>query len=141
MSGHTKTPRNLTPALPAKTLTPISIAKLKPDASRYEVRDGGCRGLRLFVQPSGYKSFHMRLWFRGRGYNITLGLWLDALATGSEPVIGAPLTLADARVLATQCLRHVKTGTHPSTTLADLVYAAILCRDFFGSAGIAEAVA
>jgi hypothetical protein len=25
--------------------------------------------------------------------------------------------------------------------LADLVYAAILCRDFFGSAGIAEAVA
>jgi hypothetical protein len=28
-----------------------------------------------------------------------------------------------------------------SNTLADLVYAAILCRDFFGSAGIAEAVA
>ena len=28
-----------------------------------------------------------------------------------------------------------------STTLADLVYAAILCRDIFGSAGIAEAVA
>jgi hypothetical protein len=28
-----------------------------------------------------------------------------------------------------------------NTTLADLVYAAILCRDFFGSAGIAEAVA
>ena len=32
-------------------------------------------------------------------------------------------------------------GPRPSTTLADLVYAAILCRDFFGSAGIAEAVA
>jgi hypothetical protein len=32
-------------------------------------------------------------------------------------------------------------GAHTSTTLADLVYAAILCRDFFGSAGIAEAVA
>jgi hypothetical protein len=31
--------------------------------------------------------------------------------------------------------------TLTSTTLADLVYAAILCRDFFGSAGIAEAVA
>jgi hypothetical protein len=31
--------------------------------------------------------------------------------------------------------------TDPSTTLADLVYAAILYRDFFGSAGIAEAVA
>jgi hypothetical protein len=31
--------------------------------------------------------------------------------------------------------------TQSSTTLADLVYAAILCRDFFGSVGIAEAVA
>jgi hypothetical protein len=48
------------------------------------------------------------------GYNVTLGSWLDAPATGTEPVIGAPLTLADARVLAAQCLRQVKTGTHPS---------------------------
>ena len=114
MSGHTKTLENLTPTLP-RNLTPISIAKLKPSAVRYEVRDAGCRGLRLFVQPSGHKSFHMRLWFRGKGYNVTLGPWLDALATGSEPVIGAPLTLADARVLAAQCLRQVKTGTHPNT--------------------------
>jgi hypothetical protein len=113
MSGHTKTLENLTPTLP-RNLTPISIAKLKPGATRYEVRDAGCRGLRLFVQPSGHKSFHVRLWFRGRGYNVTLGSWLDAPATGTEPVIGAPLTLADARVLAAQCLRQVKTGTHPS---------------------------
>ena len=34
-----------------------------------------------------------------------------------------------------------KAKKRSSTTLADLVYAAILCRDFFGSAGIAEAVA
>ena len=113
MSGHTKTLKNLTPTLP-RNLTPISIAKLKPAAERYEVRDAGCRGLRVVVQPTGHKSFHVRLWFRGKGYNITLGPWLDAVATGTEPVIGAPVTLADARVLATQCLRQVKSGTHPS---------------------------
>ena len=69
----------------------------------------------MVVQPSGHKSFHMRLWFRGKGYNITLGPWLDALATGTAPVLGAPLTLADARVLAAQCLRQVKGGKHPNT--------------------------
>lgn len=113
MSGHSKTTQNLTPTLP-RNLTPIGIAKLKPGLVRYEVRDAGCQGLRLVVQPSGHKSFHIRLWFRGRGYNVTLGPWLDALATGSAPVIGAPLTLADARVLATQCLRQVKSGTNPN---------------------------
>ena len=114
MSGRAKTPPNLTPGLP-RSLTPISITKLKPGMVRYEVRDAGCRGLRLFVQPSGHKSFHMRLWFRGRGYNITLGPWLDAASTGSEPVLGAPLTLADARMLATQILRQVMSGKHPNT--------------------------
>ena len=114
MSGRAKTPPNLTPALPLKTLTPIGIARLKPSGVRYEVRDAGCRGLRLVVQPSGHKSFHMRLWFRGRGYNVTLGPWLDAASTGSEPVLGAPLTLADARMLATQFLRQVMGGTPPN---------------------------
>jgi integrase len=95
-------------------LTAISITKLKPAVERYEVRDAGCRGLRVVVQPSGHRSFHIRLWFRGKGYNVTLGPVLEAPATGTEPVIGAPLTLADARVLATQCLRQVKAGTHPS---------------------------
>ena len=115
MSRHGKAPQNLTPSLPLKTLTVIGISKLKPEISRYEVRDAGCRGLRVVVQPTGHKSFHMRLWFKGRGYNITLGPWLDALATGSEPVLGAPLTLGDARVLGAQCLRQVRNGNHPNT--------------------------
>ena len=114
MVRHDKTSPNLTPALPLKSLTAIGVSKLKPDIARYEVRDAGCRGLRVVVQPSGHKSFHMRLWFRGKGYNVTLGPWLDAVATGPEPVIGAPLTLADARVLAAQCLRQVRAGKHPS---------------------------
>ena len=107
-------PRNLTPTLP-RNLTAIGITRLPPRGARYEVRDAGCQGLRLVVQPSGHKSFHIRLWFRGRGYNLTLGPWLDAHATGTEPVIGAPLTLGDARVLATRCLREVKAGAHPSS--------------------------
>jgi integrase len=115
MSGCAKTPQNLTPTLPLKTLTAIGISRLKPSGTRYEVRDAGCRGLRVVVQPTGHKSFHMRLWFRGRGYNITLGPWLDAPTTGTEPVLGAPLTLADARMLATQCLRQVMGGKHPNT--------------------------
>jgi hypothetical protein len=40
-----------------------------------------------------------------------------------------------------ECVVHSSSRFVPSTTLADLVYAAILCQDFFGSAGIAEAVA
>ena len=118
MSRHPKTHQNLTPTLP-RNLTAIGIAKLTSRGTRYEVRDAGCQGLRVVVQPSGHKSFHMRLWFRGKGYNITLGTVLDAPATGSEPVIGAPLTLADARVLATQCFRQVRTGTHPGAAQPD----------------------
>ena len=35
----------------AKPLTPIAIANLKPSPQRYEVSDGGCRGLRVVVFP------------------------------------------------------------------------------------------
>jgi integrase len=79
------------------------------------VRDGVLRGLRVIVQPSGYKSFHLRLWYRNKGYNIALGEWLDVPSTSSDPVVGGPLTLADARLLAAQCLRQIKSGTHPAT--------------------------
>jgi integrase len=114
MSRHLETRRNLTPAAP-RNLTAIAISKLKPGRERYEVRDGILRGLRVIVQPSGYKSFHLRLWYRNKGYNIALGEWLDMPATSSDPVIGGPLTLADARLLAAQCLRQIKSGTHPAT--------------------------
>src|SRR4051812_16563091 len=99
MAGHPKTDRNLTPALPQtvapKVLTAIAVAKLKPKGERYEVRDAGCRGLRVVVQVSGHKSFHLRYWHRGRAHNLTLGAVLEGASEGTTaPVIGAPLNLA-----------------------------------------------
>src|SRR6478672_7020532 len=113
MDRHVQPRKNHTPTIPAKTLTSIGVGKLKPRLDRYEVRDAGCRGLRVVVQPSGHRSFHLRLWFQNKAYNITLGSVLDAPTTGTTPVIGAPLALADARILAAQCLQRVKSGTHP----------------------------
>lgn len=40
----------------SKALTSIAIDNLKPHAARYEVPDGGQRGLLLVVFPSGKKS-------------------------------------------------------------------------------------
>jgi len=36
----------------AKALTPIAIENLRPRPKRYEIPDGGCRGLRVVVQPT-----------------------------------------------------------------------------------------
>ena len=113
MDRHVTPRKSHTPTIPAKTLTSLGVGKLKPGLDRYEVSDAGCRGLRVVVQPSGHRSFHLRLWFRNKAYNITLGSVLDAPTTGTPPVIGAPLALADARILAAQCLQRVKSGTHP----------------------------
>ena len=89
MSRHPKTAEILTPTLP-RNLTPIGIARLKPGTVRYEVRDAGCHGLRVVVQPTGHKSFHIRLWFRGKGYNVTLGPWLDAPSLWAQSRSWAP---------------------------------------------------
>jgi integrase len=56
-----------------KSLTPIAVEKLKPAASRYEIADGGQRGLKLVVFPSGQKSFVVRYRFNGVKRKLTLG--------------------------------------------------------------------
>src|SRR6478735_4386221 len=48
----------------AKLLTAVAVQKIKPQGQRIEMRDSGCRGLILVVQPSGHKSWAMR--FRDR---------------------------------------------------------------------------
>src|SRR5262245_45803908 len=115
MARHDQTPRILTPSLPrtatspAKVLTAIGVANLRPKGERYEVRDAGCHGLRVVVQPSGHKSWHLRYWRNGKGVNLALGpVLLDAPAADMSPVVGAPLSLADARLLAVQVLREIK---------------------------------
>ena len=101
-----------------KALTPISIANLKPRNARYEVPDGGCRGLYVAVQTSGFRSFVVRYRFRGQNRKLTLGPALlesrgETLA-GATPILDSPLALADARWLATQALREVRSGIDPA---------------------------
>jgi integrase len=84
-----------------KALTDIAIARLKPRPVRYEVPDGGARGLRVIVQPSGRKSYAVR--YRnvaGRARKLTL-----------PPGI----TLAAARKLAADALLDSAQGKDPAT--------------------------
>jgi integrase len=88
-----------------KPLTAAAVARLQASAQRREILDGACQGLYLIIQPSGVKSWAMR--FRrpdGRQGKLTLGRvdFTSKESSSSEPVIGAPLTLAAARRLAIQ---------------------------------------
>ena len=42
-------------------LTSAAVAKLKPGLERREVRDAACTGLYLVVQPTGSKSYVLRI--------------------------------------------------------------------------------
>src|SRR5438045_3439071 len=110
----------------AKKLTAPAVEQAKPAAARREIADGGCTGLYLVVQNNGAKSWAVR--FRSpieRGPNgqrkakkLTLGI----VANGhnrppGELQIGQPLSLADARTLATAALRKVENGVDPTLEL------------------------
>lgn len=105
----------------SKKLTVISVAQMKAEATRREIPDGGCPGLFLIVQPSGTKSWSLR--FRSpidrdqSGRRAAKKLTLGPVATGAsddEPNVGAPLTLVQARMLATAALEQVKRGQDPT---------------------------
>ena len=81
----------------AKKLTPKTVESIKPREKRYEVPDGGCRGLYLIVQSSGRKSWAARYRFRQEPVKLTLGGW-------------PALTLAAARKAATAALHEVAQG-------------------------------
>src|SRR5262245_36838927 len=82
----------------SKLLTAIAIDKLKPRASRYEVPDGGQRGLLVVVFPSGKKSFVVRYRFGGVKRKLTLG----------------GLSLQAARKAAAVALYEVHEGRDPA---------------------------
>jgi integrase len=84
----------------AKTLTTKAIENLKPGASRYELPDGGCRGLYCLVQPSGQRSFAIRFRLDGKPCKHTLG---------SFPAT----SLAEARQAAAAALADVARGIDP----------------------------
>jgi len=83
-------------------LTTAALRKYRAQAERREIRDSLAPGLRLVIQPSGAKSWAMR--FRrpdGRPAKLTLGVVdLSEIETPDEPVVGAGLTLRQARQLA-----------------------------------------
>jgi integrase len=90
-----------------RLLTAPSVAKLKPAAVRLEIPDLGCPGLRLVVQPSGYKSWAMRFRNNGGHAKLTLGeVDLSGKEAATDPKIGYPLTLAAAHALAADIKRQ-----------------------------------
>jgi integrase len=96
----------------AKTLTAPAMQRLRPGKERREIPDGGCAGLYLIIQPSGARSWALR--FRrpgGATAKLTLGpVDLSGKEAAAEPVLGAPLTLAGARRLATELHRQRAMG-------------------------------
>jgi integrase len=86
----------------AKTLTTKAVENFKPGSDRYEVPDGGCRGLYCIVQSSGAKSWAIRFRLEGKPSKYTLGSW---------PAV----SLADARRLAATAMAQVAQGVDPST--------------------------
>ncbi|MGB3745102.1 MAG: integrase arm-type DNA-binding domain-containing protein [Xanthobacteraceae bacterium] len=57
----------------AKVLTAITVEKLKPKATRYEVPDAGQRNMYVCVFPSGVKSYICRYRYGGKKYKLTFG--------------------------------------------------------------------
>jgi integrase len=82
----------------SKLLTTGSITALKPHANRYELPDGGQRGLLVAVFPSGKKSFIVRYRFNGIKRKLTLG----------------DIGLAAARKAAAAALYEVHEGRDPA---------------------------
>ena len=93
-------------------LTAAAVARLRPGAERREVRDAACPGLYLVVHPSGAKSFVLRIRRpNGQTCKLTLGpADLSGREANEAPLIGAPLTLAAARMLASDVHRQRAMG-------------------------------
>jgi integrase len=82
-----------------KVLTDRAIKSFKPGPVRREVADAGCRGLYHVIQPSDARSWAFRYRFGGKSCKLTL-----------DP----RLSLADARVAATEAARKVAKGHDPA---------------------------
>lgn len=81
-------------------LTTKAIQALKPESRRQEIKDDGCRGLYLIVQPTGARSWAVRYHLDGRVRKATVG---------SYPHMG----LADARLAANRIFDQLAAGVDP----------------------------
>ena len=102
----------------AKLLTAAAVVRFKPDKNhRREISDGGAKGLRLVVEPSGTRSWTYRYRRPGSGTSANLRLGrFDASGRehDGELRIGDPLSLAGARALAAECERQRLRGRDPA---------------------------
>ena len=98
----------------AKPLTAFSVKAAKPGTARREIRDAGCRGLYLVVQPAaGAKSWAFRYRFNGKPKKLTIG---PVYLGNDEPetvALDCPCTLAGARKLAGEADLQVARGIDP----------------------------
>ena len=102
----------------AKPLTPLAIKNAKPGAERHEIRDPGCQGLYLVIQPGGAKSWAFRYRFAGKPKKLTIGPVYIGSGKGDEPEsaeLDQPNTLAGARELAIAAARQVAKGIDPAS--------------------------
>ncbi len=74
---------------PPLTASAIKALEARPEA--YELRDPGCPGLRLRVEPSGRRTFRWYTRDGGKRVVLTIGPWSER---GDEP---GSVTLAEAR--------------------------------------------
>jgi integrase len=97
---------------PVPVLTTASVAKYRPQPTRREIPDARARGLHLVIQPSGRKSWALRLRRPdGRTAKLTLGpVDLSETETSDAAVVGGALTLGQARELAAQIDRQRARG-------------------------------
>jgi integrase len=92
-------------------LTVAGIAKYGKPSQRREIRDTEAPGLRLVIQPSGAKSWAVRLRRPGgKTAKLTLGVYDPTVETTAEPQIGSPLALGAARQLAAKIGRERARG-------------------------------
>jgi hypothetical protein len=96
----------------SKIFTAKSVEQFKPHKTRREIHDGGCKGLYLYIQPSGTKSWVLLLARpNGKIGKLHLGsLDLSGKTPKETPKVGTPLTLAGARALAADLYRQREAG-------------------------------
>lgn len=88
-------------ALMRNVLTTLGIERVGPRAIVFEIPDAKIIGLRLVVQPSGFKSWAVRYRHHGRNRKLTLGPY-------------PRIALDQARKLASAALRGVAEGNDPA---------------------------
>ena len=88
-------------------LTDAKIQSVRPTKKRSECADAIVRGLRVRIGASGTKTFVLRVRFRGKSRNYTLGQYRQHR-----------FTLAEARTLARKMLEDIAEGRDPTANLS-----------------------